>query len=373
MPGLAITAFFPYNNQGNFFFFARVYYNKRPRRELGPVHKGESVMKKRVLAILAAALLLSALTACGGSGGADRAMMYDSEVAEMPMAENDFYDYYGGEASSARTLSGNAAQKAADSALPQKIIRTADLEMETTTFEETAAALADLTERLGGYFADSTSGERGGNYRWASYTIRIPAKNFSEFLEQAGGLCHETHRHVSQQDVSDAYYDTEGRVKTQTAKRDRLTELLAQAEDMADIITIESAIFETEEQIEELQGTLSRYDNLVDYATVELSLTEVYRFSNVEELPVSYTSRIASAFTDGLRDFGDWIEDVTVAIAYNWVWLLLLVAVAIVVVMLGRAGKLRLKRKQNARVSAGTGTLPEMVDAKTQGGQEKTR
>ena len=57
---------------------------------------------------------------------------------------------------------------------------------------------------------------------------------------------------------------------------------------MEDIITIESAISETEYQIESLSGTLRHYDALVDYATIHISLQEVYRLSNVEEPAESF-------------------------------------------------------------------------------------
>ena len=46
---------------------------------------------------------------------------------------------------------------------------------------------------------------------------------------------------------------------------------------MADIITIESAISDTEYEIESLSGTLRHYDALVDYATVSLTLSRTFR------------------------------------------------------------------------------------------------
>ena len=54
---------------------------------------------------------------------------------------------------------------------------------------------------------------------------------------------------------------------------------------MEDIITIESAISETEYEIERLSGTKRHYDALVDYATVTLELREVYRLSGTEDAP----------------------------------------------------------------------------------------
>ena len=54
------------------------------------------------------------------------------------------------------------------------------------------------------------------------------------------------------------YYDNEARLTTQRTKLERLQELLSKAEAMEDIITIESAISETELQIEYLTVLIFR-------------------------------------------------------------------------------------------------------------------
>ena len=63
---------------------------------------------------------------------------------------------------------------------------------------------------------------------------------------------------------------------------------------------------------------------LVDYATVHLSLQEVYQLSNVEEPATSFASRMGAAFASGWRGFVGALESLAVALAYGWVWLLLL-------------------------------------------------
>ncbi len=78
----------------------------------------------------------------------------------------------------------------------------------------------------------------------------------------------------SAENITEEYYDTDSRLKTAQIKLERLQELLSKADNMADIITIESAISDTEYEIESLSGTLRHYDALVDYATVSLTLSE---------------------------------------------------------------------------------------------------
>lgn len=335
---------------------------------------------KGTLAALALALLLL-LTACGGSGGysprdyaaeAETPMEYDRDDAEngFTWAGSAFGMAAMPELSNSKAAGPVPSPSAAETeARPQKLIRTAELSMETTTFEETAAALADLTNRLGGYFSDSTSGERNGSSHWASYTIRVPVNNFQTFLDQASKLCHETHHHISQEDISERYYDTAGRLKTQNIKLQRLQALLEKATSMEDIITIQSAISETEQSIDELSGTLRHYDNQVDYATIQVSLEEVYRFSNVPETPKSYWSLLGSAFVDGLTDFAEWLEDITVALAYSWPWLVLIALIVFVIVKLNRRRRekrpihlpkigIRLKTKENTNSETVTGEPP---------------
>jgi hypothetical protein len=90
--------------------------------------------------------------------------------------------------------------------------------------------------------------------------------------------------------------------------------------------------------IEDLSGTLRRYDGKVDYATVHINLREVYKLSSVETVPESFGQRMSAAFADGLRDCGDRLEDLAVAFAYSWMWWLLFVAVV--------AGVVRFVRKR---------------------------
>ena len=286
-------------------------------------------MKRKLFALALALLLVLSLAACGGSKSAEFTAEAPAASADMAypmepgMAEEMGFDF---SSTASSGTNGGAAYPAG-----QKLIRTAQMNLETTDFEKAVQGLTDLTEQMGGYFESSSVGKRS-NGRWAEYTVRIPAEKYQTFLDQAGELCHETWRDTQQEDISERYYDTQGRLKTQQIKLERLQALLAKAENMEDIITIESAISETEQMIDDLSGTLRHYDDQVDYATVSISLSEVYKLSNVEDVPDSFMSRLGKAFSGGWSDFTDAIENFAVALAYGWMWLLILVVVAVAVV-----------------------------------------
>lgn len=320
-------------------------------------------MKRRLLASLLMVMMLMSLTACGGgasnsAAGGDKWASEDmateesyvshsmaetpKEPLEMGYSEDVFYDEV-------------AVEEAEDDSSTvevtgQKLIRTARLELESTSFDEAALGLETLTEKYGGYFENSSVANYKDGARWGEYVVRIPAEQFEAFLSQAGTLCHLTWQEVTQDDISESYYDTAGRLKTQQIKLERLQELLSKAEAMEDIITLESAISETEWMIEDLSGTLRHYDGKVNYATVHINLREVYKLSAVEEVPDTFGQRMSAAFADGLRNCGDMLEDLAVALAYSWMWwMLLAVIIAVVICAVRKRGgmKWRLRKKKD--------------------------
>ena len=297
---------------------------------------------RRWAAAMLAVWMVLALAGCGASSGAaaeatasvsmaDSAGGYGmSNGTAMPAAVEEAAETDAGEAGDSGTIQ------------ERKMIHRAELELETTDFDQAVADLADLTERMGGYYESSTVADRGSDYRGANYTIRVPADQYSAFLDQAGTLCHETWSNTTQDDVSEAYYDVQGRLTTQRVKLERLQALLEQAENMEDIITIESAISETQESIDRLSGSLQHYDSMVDYATVYITLNEVYQLSTVQETPAGFAQRLGNAFAGGWRGFLTGMESLVVALAYGWMWILLLAVIVAVVIRLGRRRSLKL-------------------------------
>ena len=306
-------------------------------------------MKRTILALI---LMVSLLTGCGGAAMNNATSDWSPQESTNGGSMKGDYDYgYGwaedsvaspevpGSSMSGSDVSGSALNNA-------KIIYTADMTLETRDFDQASAALTALVSSVGGYF-ESRELNQGSTYRSVYCVIRVPASRFIEFLEQAGEVAHMTYRNEYSQNVSEAYYDLEARLTTQRTKLQRLQELLAKADNMADIITIESAIADTELQIEYLTGSLRKYDSLIDYSTVNLSLREVYRLSNEEVTPVTFGERLASAFQRGLDRGIDNLEDFVISIARNWLTLIVWAVVIAVAVVLVR----RRIRKRRAEKS----------------------
>ena len=306
-------------------------------------------MKRRWFAVLTAlALVVTLLTACGGSAKMETAASAPAEApmasaggAMMDMAMPEPEEVY-----YANTAMQESGKGAADGS---KRIYTANIELETTDFDEAARGLTALMEESGGWFESSSQGNRGSGYRYANYTVRVPVEHYREFLNQAGELCLLTYSEEYVEDVSEHYYDTQGRLRTQQIKLERLQSLLEKAEVMEDIITIESAISETEQYIDDLSGTLQHYDARVDYSTIHVSLREVARLSNVEEPVVGFGAQFAAALSNGWKNFVSGMQDFAIGLAYSWMWVLVLIVVVVVVIRTVKGKKLRLFRRKDKK------------------------
>lgn len=306
---------------------------------------------KRMVSLLLALVLALVLAGCGASKAAGGAS--DSMAASEPETgywsnnskSDDNYDEGGYDADG--TPASDPASR------PVKMIYNGYMEMQTQDFDAAASGIEALVRELGGYFQQSSVSNRGSSsYRYGSYTIRIPAAQFEAFFQRAGQLCHVTYTNTTADDVSESYYDTEARLETARIKLERLQQLLAKATSMEDIITIESAISETEWDIENLSGTLRHYDALVDYATVNVELSEVYQLSGQDKAVTTFGGRLGQSFVNGLRAVGSALEDFAVWLAYSWVWLAVIAAAAVIVIRIVRrrgGGKKKLPQKGKAQ------------------------
>ncbi|MBR7081381.1 MAG: DUF4349 domain-containing protein [Oscillospiraceae bacterium] len=317
--------------------------------------------------VLAAFMLLSLLAGCSASSkfAADNGAAPRESIKNESQAASE-EGYY--EAPSEDTVYGGTAyetdvpftQNLPDNA---KLIYTASVEMETTEFDAAAKSLNMLANEMGGYF-ESSSFDNYSNYRHAYYTVRVPSAKFADFYSRVGENCTIKNKVHSSKNIGEDYYDVEARLVTQKTKLERLQALLAKSTNLKDIITLEGSISETELAIEHLSGTLRKYDSLVGYSTIDISLREVYRISETEEAAIGFGAKLAAAFKSGGRSFVDGLQSMMIGFARNWAgWLIFIIIV--VVVWLVIRGVIRRRRKKKAK------KLMEIEAAKNNSGEKQ--
>lgn len=324
-------------------------------------------MKKRKLLPVLLVLCLI-LSACGS---ADSAASWDSGAAEAPQQSSPYEPSYGGSGPSSDSDYGFAPEEAPGSAVGSyydntKIIRTADLSLQSTEFDAAVEALNTLVEAQGGYYESSDfsyGSYSGSGERWASFTVRVPKENFDAFLSAIGDVAHVVSRNTGIKDVGEAYYDAELRLQTLNTKHERLLALLEEAEYMEDIISLESALSDVEYEIQQYTSTLKRYDTLIDFSTVSISLREVVRVFDTPTQADPLTTRLSAAFAEGWNDFCGGLSDFALWCAYNFMGLLLFLVVAAVAIPL-LVRLIRRRRKKSMWVPTSVPTPQDSSDQK---------
>ena len=157
----------------------------------------------------------------------------------------------------------------------RKLIRTAQLALEVKSYEDAAAALAQIAERNGGYLADAQAGRGGEGHRRGTLTIRVPAAHFGAAYAALKGLGKVETETVATQDVTKAYADLETRLAVKRDAEARLREILrTRTARLSDILEAERELTRVTEEIEQAEGERRFYDQQVALSTLTVSLHE---------------------------------------------------------------------------------------------------
>ncbi len=222
----------------------------------------------------------------------------------------------------------------------------------TVEVQELGGAIEELESRIadyGGYVESSDiyngSSSSSRYSRNASITVRIPADRLESFLTVVSGVSNVVSSSKSVEDVTLSYVSTESRMNALKTEEARLLELLAKAETMDDLLTIESRLTSVRTEIEQIGSTLRVYDNQVEYATIHLSISEVRQFTDTKE-PETVWERIGKGFTASVSSLWNGIVELFVWFTVNIVYIVLYGTIlAVIIVLIRRQKKKRAAKK----------------------------
>ena len=301
--------------------------------------------KRKFLNILLVSLLIAALLAGCGSKASDSIGNYREEFAPETMAQN--YDY-NGVYDDVLTDSSVSTGSTENPQSYQKKIRKMELDVETEALDELLANVESRVNELGGYveqkevYRGSVYADRV--YRHASLTLRVPAEKADSFVAKVGEVSNITSTVEDVEDVTLQYVATESRITALTTEETRLLELLAQAENMEDLLLIESRLTDVRTELEEYTSQLRLFDNLVNYATISLYVSEVKEYTPVEEK--TFWQRIGSGFVENLKDLGNGLENFIVFLITGMPYFILIAVIVTAIVLVVKTAIKRKKQKK---------------------------
>lgn len=257
--------------------------------------------EKRLIALLLVLVMTASVFAGCGASSANKDMAMPEAAAPMEAPQKNGV-MMAGSAVTADTVRQESGQK---------LIRKVNIDAET---EDLEALLGSLTAQIGaldGYIENQElyngSSQASYRYRSANLTIRIPADKLDSFVMQIKDVSNVVSYNESQEDVTLTYVSTESRIKALETEQERLLELLAQAENMSDLLEIEARLTDVRYELESVTSQLLVLANRVDYATVRLYISQVKEYTEVEEQTV--WQRITAGFKGNLKDLGESLVD----------------------------------------------------------------
>jgi hypothetical protein len=192
-----------------------------------------------------------------------------------------------------------------------------------------------------------------------SYTIKVPGDSYEAMLSGLSVLGNVTSRTETAEDVTLNYYDLSGRLATKQDLLQTFRSYLVRAQTIEDIMSVETRIAELQTEIDWLGTELAELSNLVDYATINLSLRGPQTAAGY-----SLGDRVADLF-ESFGDFASGALIVLLGIVIFGVPLIIIFLVAFWI-LFGRIGLL----KKAFRLAAGSGgtrtnTVQTTADSKS--------
>ena len=297
-------------------------------------------MKKNWKKYLAVVIVL--MVCAAGAGWVSRMDGRSAEEGYMSRAANDMvmaaktaaYDSAVEESMDMGFSSGSGAPSlAAGASYPEaqsrKLVRTADLTLRTRAFDKAVEQIEALLSEAGGYVESLYEQGESGSRRLNLY-LRVPSSQLDSFLTSMEGAGRVTSRSQSTTDMTTQYQDNEARLKTLYDKRDRLNALMLKAENVADLIEIESAIADTQYEIDRYETSQRSIDRQVDMSAVSVNLIED-RPADTAQADLTLWERIVAGLEASVEGMGEFARNLVVFLAVALPWAVPLCLIVLVI------------------------------------------
>ncbi len=169
----------------------------------------------------------------------------------------------------------------------RKIIRNADLQLETDAPEEAQKKIAQIVEAKGGFVVESTqsgSSKDATTRDVVTVIARVPAAKFEESLgeirQTASRVVVET---VKRQDVTEEFIDVEARLKAKKALEEQFLEIMKRSNSVADALNVQRELANVRGEIEQIEGRKRFLENQSSLSTIKITLKTPTAFSGSSE------------------------------------------------------------------------------------------
>ena len=217
------------------------------------------------------------------------------------------------------------------------IARTMSLSIMTKDFARSRASLDSILAHYQGYSAQMNVSTTENAPRNLQASLRIPAPALAAVINDLRSLGRVERESQSGEDVTRQHSDLVARLKNSRDTEQRLRDILQRRTGkLSDVLEVEQEISRVRGEIEEMESEQKALEHRVDFASVEIQLTEEYK-AQLNPPAASVSTRIHNAFVAGYQNASETVLGILLFFAEDVPTLLIWLAIlALPVVLIWR-------------------------------------
>lgn len=184
----------------------------------------------------------------------------------------------------------------------RKIIRNADLSLESETPEETQRRITSIAEANGGFVVESqqtSSDVRATKRDIVTMSVRVPSQKFADTLAQIRATSEKViFETVKGDDVTEEFIDIEARLKAKKALEQQFVEIMKRAYSIDDALSVQSQLADVRGEIEKIEGRMRFLENQSSLSTIKIKLQTPAAFSASS---TGFSNRLGQSFGTGFE------------------------------------------------------------------------
>lgn len=252
----------------------------------------------------------------------------------------------------------------------EKLVYTADIEVETTEFDDSVNRIDEMANWYGcivqnKQYYDSSNISYGydywsDGYRTYNIILRVPSESFTSFIDATGTIGHVTRSNSYVDNITQQYYSTQAYLESYENQLEVLQEMYKSAKDIDEMIQVENRITEVSARILDYKNQIDVMDLDVSYSTINISLKEVITYTDnpTAKDDGSFSKRIVKAANGAWEGLVEFIQDSIIWVVES-IFGLAIVTIIIVITVI-KIKKIRKKKNgieysnKNSKKEAGS-------------------
>ena len=185
------------------------------------------------------------------------------------------------------------------------IARTVSLSITAKNFDDARSSLDSILARHNGYAANLNVATPQDAARSLQASLRIPAPQLASALAELKSLGRVELETQNGEEVTQQHADLVARLKNSRETEQRLQAILAQRTGkISDILEVEQEIARVRGEIEQMEAEQKNLEHRVDFATIDLKLSEEYK-AKLDSPAPAISTLIHNAAVSGYRKVAD--------------------------------------------------------------------